>query len=138
MAVLAARDKAACDLGQTTVRAPAAGIISQAASFKVGQYVGSGTPLFSLVDTCDTRIDANVKETQLTNMKRGQKAEIWLTPVRARRSKPPARRSAPARGPSSRCRPPKTPPATGSRSPSAFRYACNWPMPTPRWRYAPA
>ncbi|TGQ41298.1 HlyD family secretion protein [Mesorhizobium sp. M00.F.Ca.ET.216.01.1.1] len=76
MAALAARDKAAYDLAQTTVRAPADGIVSQAASFKVGQYVGAGTPLFSLVETGDTWIDANFKETQLTNMKPGQKAEI--------------------------------------------------------------
>ncbi|TIS98812.1 HlyD family secretion protein [Mesorhizobium sp.] len=76
MAALAARDKAAYDLAQTTVRAPADGIVSQAASFKVGQYVGSGTPLFSLVETGDTWIDANFKETQLTHMKPGQKAEI--------------------------------------------------------------
>ncbi|MES0100981.1 HlyD family secretion protein [Mesorhizobium sp. M0019] len=76
MAALAARDKAAYDLVQTTVKAPADGIISQAASFKVGQYVGSGTPLFSLVETGDTWVDANFKETQLTNMKPGQKAEI--------------------------------------------------------------
>lgn len=76
MSALAARDKAAYDLAQTTVRAPADGIVSQAASFKVGQYVGSGTPLFSLVETGDTWIDANFKETQLTNMKPGQKAEI--------------------------------------------------------------
>jgi membrane fusion protein, multidrug efflux system len=76
MAALAARDKAAYDLAQTTVRAPADGIVSQAASFKVGQYVGSGTPLFSLVETADTWVDANFKETQLTNMKPGQKAEI--------------------------------------------------------------
>jgi membrane fusion protein (multidrug efflux system) len=76
MSALAARDKAAYDLAQTTVRAPADGIVSQAASFKVGQYVGSGTPLFSLVETGDTWIDANFKETQLTHMKPGQKAEI--------------------------------------------------------------
>jgi membrane fusion protein, multidrug efflux system len=76
MAALATRDKAAYDLAQTTVRAPADGIVSQAASFKVGQYVGSGTPLFSLVETADTWVDANFKETQLTNMKPGQKAEI--------------------------------------------------------------
>ncbi|CAH2396912.1 HlyD family secretion protein [Mesorhizobium escarrei] len=76
MAALATRDKAAYDLAQTTVRAPADGIVSQAASFKVGQYVGSGTPLFSLVETGDTWIDANFKETQLTNMKPGQTAEI--------------------------------------------------------------
>ncbi|RUU58721.1 HlyD family secretion protein, partial [Mesorhizobium sp. M2C.T.Ca.TU.009.01.2.1] len=76
MAALAARDKAAYDLAQTTVRAPADGIIYQAASFKVGQYVSVGTPLFALVETGDTWIDANFKETQLTNMKPGQKAEI--------------------------------------------------------------
>ena len=76
MAALAARDKAAYDLAQTTVKAPADGVVSQASSFKVGQYVGAGTPLFSLVETGDTWIDANFKETQLTHMKPGQKAEI--------------------------------------------------------------
>ncbi|KAA3447501.1 HlyD family secretion protein [Mesorhizobium sp. SARCC-RB16n] len=76
MSALAARDKAAYDLAQTTVKAPSDGVVYQAASFKVGQYVGSGTPLFALVETGDTWIDANFKETQLTNMKQGQKAEI--------------------------------------------------------------
>ncbi|RWF67481.1 HlyD family secretion protein, partial [Mesorhizobium sp.] len=76
MAALAARDKAAYDLAQTTVTAPADGVVSQASSFKVGQYVATGTPLFSLVETGDTWIDANFKETQLTHMKPGQKAEI--------------------------------------------------------------
>ncbi|WP_245492359.1 HlyD family secretion protein, partial [Mesorhizobium sp. M4A.F.Ca.ET.020.02.1.1] len=76
MAALAARDKAAYDLAQTTVTAPADGVISQASSFKPGQYVAVGTPLFSLVETGDTWIDANFKETQLTHMKPGQKAEI--------------------------------------------------------------
>ena len=74
----AARDKAAYNLAQTTVRAPADGTVSQAASFKVGQFVGVGTPLFSLVETGDTWVEANFKETQLTNMKPGQQAEIVL------------------------------------------------------------
>lgn len=78
MSALAARDKAAYDLAQTTVKAPADGIVSQASSFKVGQFVGSGTPLFSLVETGDIWVDANFKETQLTNMKPGQKADIVL------------------------------------------------------------
>lgn len=78
LAALAARDKAAYDLDQTTVRAPADGIVYQAASFKVGQYVNSGTALFALVETGDTWIDANFKETQLTHMKPGQKAEVVL------------------------------------------------------------
>jgi membrane fusion protein (multidrug efflux system) len=75
---LAARDKAAYDLAQTTVRAPADGMVSQASSVKVGQFVAAGTPVFSLVETGDTWVEANFKETQLTNMKRGQSAEIEL------------------------------------------------------------
>ncbi|MDG4889303.1 HlyD family secretion protein [Mesorhizobium sp. WSM4887] len=76
MSALAARNKAAYNLSQTTVKAPSDGIIYQASSFKVGQYVSVGTPLFALVETDDTWIDANFKETQLTHMKPGQKAEI--------------------------------------------------------------
>ncbi|KQZ99510.1 hypothetical protein ASD64_14295 [Mesorhizobium sp. Root157] len=78
LAALAARDQAAYELAQTTVRAPADGIVYQASSFKVGQFVGVGTPLFALVETGDTWIDANFKETQLTHMKPGQKAEVVL------------------------------------------------------------
>ncbi len=78
LAALATRDKAAYDLAQTTVRAPADGVVYQASSFKVGQFVSVGTPLFALVETGDSWIDANFKETQLTNMKPGQKAEIVL------------------------------------------------------------
>ncbi len=78
MAALAAREKAAYQLSQTTVRAPAAGIVSQASSFKLGQFVTAGTSLFSLVETGDVWIEANFKETQLTHMKVGQKAEVTL------------------------------------------------------------
>jgi len=78
LAALASRDKAAYDLAQTTVRAPADGVVYQASSFKIGQFVGTGTPLFALVETGDSWIDANFKETQLTHMKPGQKAEVVL------------------------------------------------------------
>ena len=70
--------KAAFVLAHNTVRAPADGVVSQASSFKVGQYVAAGTPLFSLVETGDTWVEANFKETQLTNMKPGQTAEVTL------------------------------------------------------------
>jgi len=76
MAALAARQKDAYDLKHTTVKAPAAGIVYQAASFKPGQYVTTGTPLFTLVETGDTWIDANFKETQLDHMRPGQTATI--------------------------------------------------------------
>ncbi|MEO3997591.1 HlyD family secretion protein [Mesorhizobium sp. CAU 1732] len=78
LAALATRDRAAYQLAQTTVRAPADGIISQASSFKVGQYVGAGSPLFSLVETGDSWVEANFKETQLTHMHVGQTAEVTV------------------------------------------------------------
>jgi membrane fusion protein (multidrug efflux system) len=78
LAAIAARDKAAYQLGQTTVHAPADGVIAQASSFKTGQYVAAGSPLFSLVETGDIWIEANFKETQLTNMRVGQTAEVTL------------------------------------------------------------
>jgi membrane fusion protein (multidrug efflux system) len=78
LAAQSARDKAAFDLAQTTVRAPADGIVSQASSFKVGQFVSTGTALFSLVETGDTWVEANFKETQLTHMRPGQSAEVEL------------------------------------------------------------
>ena len=78
LAAQATRDNAAYALEQTTVRAPADGMIAQASSFKVGQFVGVGTPLFSLVETDELWVDANFKETQLTNVKPGQKAEVTL------------------------------------------------------------
>ncbi|MEW9806972.1 HlyD family efflux transporter periplasmic adaptor subunit [Mesorhizobium marinum] len=78
LAAQSARDKAAFDLARTTVAAPADGVISQASSFRVGQFVSAGTPLFSLVETGDTWVEANFKETQLTNIRPGQPAEVTL------------------------------------------------------------
>jgi membrane fusion protein, multidrug efflux system len=78
LAALATRDNAAWNLSQTTVRAPADGVISQSTDFKAGQYVTAGTPLFSLVENGNTWVEANFKETQLTRMKVGQEAEIVL------------------------------------------------------------
>lgn len=75
-AALAARDKAAYNLDLTAVRAPADGVIYKAASFRTGQFVGAGTPLFSLVETGDIWIDANFKETQLAHLAPGQPAEV--------------------------------------------------------------
>jgi len=75
-AALAMRDKAAYNLGLATVRAPADGVIYKAASFRPGQFVGAGTPLFSLVETGDVWIDANFKETQLAHIVPGQPAEV--------------------------------------------------------------
>lgn len=73
---IAARDKAAYTLSQTTVTAPVDGIVYQAASFQKGQFVAAGSPLFSLVATGNAWVDANFKETQLEGLRPGQAATV--------------------------------------------------------------
>jgi len=75
-AALAARDKADYSLKQTTVTAPADGVLAQASSFQAGQLVSAGTALFALVENGDSWVEANFKETQLTHMREGQEAEV--------------------------------------------------------------
>ena len=78
VAASAARESAARDLDKTTVTAPADGIISQVASLNVGQFVATGSTIATLVETANTWVDANFKETQLTGMAVGMPAEIGV------------------------------------------------------------
>ncbi|MEG4023156.1 efflux RND transporter periplasmic adaptor subunit [Microcoleus sp. S13C4] len=63
-------------LSYTNITAPAAGQIGRK-SVEVGQRVEPGTPLMAIVSN-DLWVIANFKETQLANMKPGQKVEIQL------------------------------------------------------------
>lgn len=82
LAALAKRDQAALDLKNTTVLAPADGIVSQADRLQVGQYVtnpvSNPTALLSLVETDNTWIEANFKETELAAMHPGQTATVTI------------------------------------------------------------
>lgn len=73
---VAAAASAQLNLTKTTVVAPAAGVISQISSFNIGQYVGEGTAIVSLVETDNTWVEANFKETQLETIKVGQPATV--------------------------------------------------------------
>jgi len=75
-AALAAVEGAKLNLSKTTVFAPAAGVISQIPSFNVGQFVPAGTAIVSLVETGNTWVEANFKETQLAELKIGQPATV--------------------------------------------------------------
>jgi len=80
-AVLAAQsavEAAQRNLTKTSVVAPAAGIISNVSSLNVGQFVATGTTIASLVETDGTWVEANYKETQLTDIKVGQPAEVKI------------------------------------------------------------
>ena len=67
--------QAELNLEYTTVKAPTAGVVSRKA-VEVGQVIQPGQPLLALVDLEHTWITANFKETQLKNMKPGQRADV--------------------------------------------------------------
>ncbi len=65
------------DLDNTVIRAPVSGVAGNRAG-QVGQYVKPGTELLSLVPLPRVYVTANFKETQLTRMRPGQRAEILV------------------------------------------------------------
>jgi membrane fusion protein, multidrug efflux system len=67
--------QAELNLQYTTLKAPARGIISKK-GVNTGQVVQAGQPLLALVQIDDVWVTANYKETQLKNMRPGQRAVI--------------------------------------------------------------
>jgi membrane fusion protein (multidrug efflux system) len=72
---ISALAQAELNLKYTKIYAPVTGILSKR-SVEPGQVVQAGQPLFSIVNLDDIWATANFKETQLRNMKVGQKANI--------------------------------------------------------------
>ncbi len=68
-------EQAKLNLERTKVRAPAAGIVSRK-SIEVGQVIQPGQPILALVTLGDVWVTANFKETQLKNMRPGQRATV--------------------------------------------------------------
>jgi membrane fusion protein (multidrug efflux system) len=68
---------ASLNVGYTTIVAPQNGVIGQR-QIKPGQYVGIGTQITVLTPLPGIWVIANYKETQLTHMAVGQKAEITV------------------------------------------------------------
>jgi membrane fusion protein (multidrug efflux system) len=72
----AALDRAELNLSYTEIDAPENGIVTKVEQLQVGNYVNAGTPLFSLMSTDRVWVEANFKETELTNMRPGQLATV--------------------------------------------------------------
>ena len=71
----AALDQMRVNLDRATVRAPADGVVSRK-SVEVGQVVQPGQLLLSVTTLDDVWVVANFKETQLSDMKAGQRAAV--------------------------------------------------------------
>ena len=76
-AALARRDDAALALSRTKVVAPAAGVVANV-TLRPGDYISTGTPVFSLAEIGHTWIEANFKETELTHVVPGQEATVTV------------------------------------------------------------
>ena len=70
-----AEHQAELNLSYTTIVAPVDGTVGNR-TLRVGQFVQAGTQLMSVVPTDAAYVVANYKETQLTDVKRGQPATI--------------------------------------------------------------
>jgi membrane fusion protein (multidrug efflux system) len=71
----AALAQAELNLKYATVTAPVRGVVSKK-GVNVGQVVAAGQPLFAIVQLDDVWVTANYKETQLKEMRPGQRAVI--------------------------------------------------------------
>jgi len=62
---------------KTIVYAPDNGVVSNV-RLQAGEYVRQGDPVFSLIDTSKLWVEANLKETQLTHLREGQRATLTI------------------------------------------------------------
>jgi len=75
--LVSAEEKAARDLSFTEIRAPFDGVVGNKA-VEVGQYAQPGTRLLALVPLKSAYIDANFKETQLGDIRPGEKVDLSI------------------------------------------------------------
>jgi membrane fusion protein (multidrug efflux system) len=74
---VAVQHQAELNLSYATIAAPVDGTVGSRA-LRVGQYVQAGTPLMAVVPLQAVYVVANYKETQLTNVRAGQKATVEI------------------------------------------------------------
>jgi len=80
----AALAQAELNLERTTIKAPTAGVVSRK-TVEVGAVVQPGQPLMALVSLTDVWVVANFKETQLAEMRDGQKVSIEVDALDGRK-----------------------------------------------------
>ena len=75
---LAARNEAARELRDTVVRAPYPGTVTHVPALELGMYLPASTTGFYLVDTDRVWVEAQPKETELTDVRPGQPATVTV------------------------------------------------------------
>jgi membrane fusion protein (multidrug efflux system) len=71
-------DRAKLNLSYTFIKAPSDGIVTRVEQVQAGTYISASAPVFALVVSGNTWIEANFKENQLTHMRAGQPAEVQI------------------------------------------------------------
>jgi membrane fusion protein (multidrug efflux system) len=71
----ALQSQAELNLEYTSIAAPIDGVVGNR-SLRIGQFVQAGTQLMSVVPVAGAYVVANFKETQLTDVRKGQRVEI--------------------------------------------------------------
>lgn len=104
--------KAQLDVSHTVITAPAAGIVSKSGNLQVGNYAYLGAPMLSLVKMDHLWIEANMKETDITHVRLGQKATAEVDTYSGRSLKAVVTSLAPATGAEFSILPPQN--ATGN------------------------
>ena len=127
----AQRDQAKLNLGYTTVTADQPGTVVNLTG-ALRQYAQTGTNLTMFVPD-EIWIVANYKETQLDRMRPGQPVDIEIDAYPERDFHGHVASVQPGSGPAFSLLPPKTPPATTSRSSSACRSKSFSTIRLPMW-----
>jgi membrane fusion protein (multidrug efflux system) len=78
MQATAALEQAQRDLDHTLLRAPIDGMATQVDNIQLGRFVTAGTPVFAVIDDSAPWVDANPKETDITNLQIGQHATVFV------------------------------------------------------------
>jgi membrane fusion protein, multidrug efflux system len=78
LAAVAQRDEAARELDHAVVKAPFAGIVTNVPALAPGKYLQASMTAFYLVASDHVWIDANPKETELTNVRPGQPVTVTV------------------------------------------------------------
>jgi len=74
----AALDQAERDLRHAVIRAPISGIATQVDNIQLGRFISAGTPMLSVIDDKTPWVEANPKETDITYLRVGQKATLYV------------------------------------------------------------